>query len=106
VHIFIISRRRPGRFGWLQSQGLLALTVALLALLQDDDVKAFPHMRFNPKTLVAEDSSVARLIRFIESLPVSDWSRASKSVAAGAFSSANHGQRGDERSEELGEARP
>jgi phenylpropionate dioxygenase-like ring-hydroxylating dioxygenase large terminal subunit len=104
VHIFIISRRRPGRFGWLQSQGLLALTVALLALLQDDDVKAFPHMRFNPKTLVAEDSSVARLIRFIESLPTSDWSRVSKTVAAGAFSSATNGSHTND--EGPGEVRP
>ncbi len=74
VHIFIVTRKRRGPWGRLHSHGLLALTVALLTLLQDDDVKAFPHMRFNPKALAAEDGSVARLIRFIEGLPLSDWS--------------------------------
>ena len=42
----------------------------------DDDVKAFPHMRFQLGRLVAEDASVAKLARFIDSLPISEWSRA------------------------------
>jgi len=61
---------------------MLAMTALLLTLLQDDDVKAFPHMRFNPRQLVAEDASVARFIRFIESLTISDWSRSEPSATA------------------------
>ena len=75
VHIFLITRKRKGLLGAFADRGVLALTVALLALLQDDDVKAFPHMRFNPQSLTAEDASVARLLRFIDGLPLSEWSR-------------------------------
>ncbi len=82
VQIFLVSRKRKGRLGWLQGQGMLAMTALLLTLLQDDDVKAFPHMRFNPRQLVAEDASVARFIRFIESLTISDWSRSEPNAPA------------------------
>ncbi len=76
VQIFLLSPKRKGKLGALQARALLSLTCALLVLLRDDDVKAFPHMRFNPRSLVAEDSSVARFIRFVEGLPLSEWSRA------------------------------
>jgi nitrite reductase/ring-hydroxylating ferredoxin subunit len=75
VEIFLITKKGQGLAGKLRAQAMLALTASLLVVLQDDDVKAFPHMRFSPKNLVAEDASVARLVRFIEGLPLSEWSR-------------------------------
>ena len=73
VHIFFLQPKRDGVRGWLKSRALLATTGALLTVLRDDDVKAFPYMRFDPKHLVPEDASVARLIQFIERLPISPW---------------------------------
>jgi len=74
VHVWIVSKRRKGPFGWLLSRLLLALSVVLLVALRDADVKAFPNMRFNPKNLVQLDRSVARLIQLIDKLPISSWS--------------------------------
>jgi nitrite reductase/ring-hydroxylating ferredoxin subunit len=76
VHIFLVTKKQPGLLGRLRAQSLLALTAALLVVLQDDDVKAFPHMRFQLGRLVAEDASIARFARFIDSLPLSEWSKA------------------------------
>jgi nitrite reductase/ring-hydroxylating ferredoxin subunit len=75
VHVFLVTKKEKGILGWLRAQALLALTASLLVVLQDDDVKAFPHMRFSLGQLAAEDASVARLARFIDGLPLSDWSR-------------------------------
>jgi phenylpropionate dioxygenase-like ring-hydroxylating dioxygenase large terminal subunit len=75
VHVFLITRRRRGLLGKLSSLLLLLLTSTLLVVLKDDDVKAFPHMRFNPRNLVERDRSVARLIQLTEKLAVSRWSR-------------------------------
>ena len=74
VHIFITTKKRKGPFGWLASRLLVLLTIVLLIVLRDDDVKAFPNMRFNPRNLVDADRSVARLVQLTDTLEVSDWS--------------------------------
>jgi nitrite reductase/ring-hydroxylating ferredoxin subunit len=74
VEIFLLAPRTPGVWGGAVARARLALTAALLAVLRDDDVKAFPYMRFQPGRLVAEDGAVTRLIRFFDRLPVSPWS--------------------------------
>ena len=76
VDIFVLARKRPGLRGRLATGALLAATVGLLAFLKDDDVKAFPNMRFNPRNLIAADKSVARFIQYADRLPLSRWSRA------------------------------
>jgi hypothetical protein len=75
VDVFVLAQKRPGVRGRLATGALLAATVGLLAFLQDDDVKAFPNMRFNPRNLIAADKSVARFIQYADRLPVSRWSR-------------------------------
>ncbi|MDB4968625.1 MAG: hypothetical protein JWN44_4314 [Myxococcales bacterium] len=82
VDIFILARRRPGLGGALATRALMGLTMALLALLQDDDVKAFPNMRFNPRNLLPVDRSVARFIQYANQLPLSRWSKAPPELAA------------------------
>jgi nitrite reductase/ring-hydroxylating ferredoxin subunit len=77
VDIFVLARRRNGWRGRATTGALMALTMALLALLKDDDVKAFPHMRFNPRNLVPADRSVARFIQYANQLPISPWSKVS-----------------------------
>jgi hypothetical protein len=75
VDIFILARKRPGLGGRIATSALMGLTMALLGLLKDDDVKAFPNMRFNPRNLLPVDRSVARFIHYANQLPVSRWSK-------------------------------
>ena len=51
------------------------LTIVMLGILRDDDVKAFPHMRFNIGRVMKEDASVTRMVKFLNGLPISSWSR-------------------------------
>lgn len=76
VDVFLLARRRPGLAGRLATPAFLGLTAALLASLRDDDVRAFPHMRFNPRNLIDADRSVARFIQYVNALPISPWSQA------------------------------
>ncbi len=75
VTIFILTRKRKGFFGRLKSAALIASTAVLLRILKDDDVKAFPHMRFNTGRLIVEDKSLGRFVQFINRLPISIWSK-------------------------------
>jgi hypothetical protein len=74
--VFVLAKKRDGLGGRLGATALIGLTMALLALLKDDDVKAFPNMRFNPRNLIAADRSVARFIQYANQLPLSRWSKA------------------------------
>jgi nitrite reductase/ring-hydroxylating ferredoxin subunit len=76
VDVFVLAKKRSGLGGRLQSRALVGVTMALLALLKDDDVKAFPHMRFNPRNLIGADRSVARFIQYANQLALSRWSKA------------------------------
>jgi nitrite reductase/ring-hydroxylating ferredoxin subunit len=75
VDIFILAKRRDGVAGKLATGALIALTAGLLAVLKDDDIKAFPNMRFNPRNLVGADRSVARFIQYANQLALSRWSK-------------------------------
>jgi phenylpropionate dioxygenase-like ring-hydroxylating dioxygenase large terminal subunit len=75
VEVFAVSEKRKGVTGWIKNRLLLLTTLALLIILRDDDVKAFPGMRFNTGHLLPIDSSVAKLIQKINGLPVSLWSK-------------------------------
>ncbi len=77
VDIFVLVEDRKGVAGKLASRALMGLTIALLTLLKDDDVKAFPNMRFNPKNLIGADRSVARFIQYANGLGISQWSKPS-----------------------------
>lgn len=45
----------------------------VLALLKDDDIKAFPHMRFQLDNPSAKDKSILDLVERLNKLPVSSW---------------------------------
>ena len=79
VDVFVLARRRAG-LGRAATWALMGATAALLRVLKDDDIKAFPNMRFNPKNLVPADRSVARFIQYANRLAISDWSRAGADV--------------------------
>lgn len=76
VRVILVARKRPGLMGAVVTRLLLLGTAALLVVLRDDDVKAFPNMRFQAGRLVAADGSVARFIQWVNRLPVSRWSTA------------------------------
>jgi len=75
VDIFLLAPRTPGVGGGILGWLKIWLTIALLTVLRDDDVKAFPYMRFSVGKWIKEDESAARFVRFIEDLPISRWSR-------------------------------
>lgn len=72
ARIFLVAPRRKG-LARLQNAGLYLLTAALITLLRDEDIQAFPHMRFNTGRLLREDQSLAKLISLFNQLPLSDW---------------------------------
>ena len=74
VTIFLVAPRGRGVWGWIKGQTRLLLTMVMLGVLKDDDVKAFPHMRFNLGRLIEADESVAKLVRFINRQKQSSWS--------------------------------
>ena len=69
VHIFVVMKKH----GWFKRAGLFLFTLVLLTILTDDDIQAFPNMRFQTGHLIPADGSVARLIQMINRLPISMW---------------------------------
>lgn len=90
VSIFLLTKKRKGIRGRITNHAALAATAGLLGVLRDDDVLAFPHMRFQIGRLMELDHSVARLVRFIERLPISEWSGIS-GTSPGPQSTGNRG---------------
>lgn len=72
--VFVLQKKRRGPFSRVTSKFFFWMTLGLLAWLKDDDVQAFPRMRFQAKNLIDQDASVAQLIRWTETLPRSAWS--------------------------------
>ena len=70
VKIFVLTKKRKGIIGAIKNMFLYALTLLLLKTLTDDDVKAFPNMRFNNNYLLKSDESVARFIQVTNSLEI------------------------------------
>ena len=71
--IHIVMEKRAGIWGRIVNAALFAFTIALLFLLRDDDIKAFPYMRFDPKTIIPADQSAFRLISLLDKLKLSPW---------------------------------
>lgn len=82
VKIFLVTKKRKGLIGWMQSKLCYLLTMILLIVLRDEDIKAFPNMRFQTGQLIKSDESVSRLIQLTNKLPVSDWSLSSSNGEA------------------------
>ncbi len=73
VEIFLLAPRGEGALGWVRAWLRLGATAALLTVLRDDDIRAFPNMRFQLGRLLPADAAVARLVRFLDSQPLSPW---------------------------------
>jgi nitrite reductase/ring-hydroxylating ferredoxin subunit len=73
VDIFFVNEKSGGVLGPIKNLFLNILTFILLMVLKDEDIKAFPNMRFNPSNFIGADESVARLIQLLNKIPVSTW---------------------------------
>lgn len=73
ARVFFVQPRRSGLLGWLKTRLVFGLTLLLILLLRDEDIDAFPHMRFNTHRLIKEDASLARFIQLTNKLALSDW---------------------------------
>lgn len=71
--VFLVAPRGQGVGGWARARLRQLATLGLLAVLKDEDVRAFPRMRFDPAGLAPGDESVARLVKLFNQLPRSPW---------------------------------
>ena len=74
VEIFFIFKKREGPIGKLKNFLLFFLTLGVLTILKDEDIEAFPNMRFHPNVLIPKDDCVAKLIQKLNGQKVSPWS--------------------------------
>lgn len=74
VEVFVVAPLAKGVMARLKFAARIAATLGLLAVLDDDDKRAFPHMRFDPGALVEEDHAVIELMRHLDALPIAVWS--------------------------------
>lgn len=75
VRIFLVMKKQRGLFGWIRKWSQAIVTLGLLTILKDDDVKAFPNMRFNTGALIPADASVAKLVQMLNRMPISPWTQ-------------------------------
>lgn len=75
VRIFFLSPAYQGLLGPLKVWGTYLLTLLMLLMLRDEDIYAFPNMRFNAQQLIKEDRSLGRFIQLTNQLPLSDWGK-------------------------------
>lgn len=75
ARVFFLSPVYGGVLGSLKVWLTYFLTFVLVSMLRDEDVYAFPNMRFNAHQLIKEDRSLGRLIQLTNQLPLSDWGK-------------------------------
>lgn len=75
VDIFLVQPKYNGLFAPVKKLAMTVFSMILLWSLKDDDIKAFPHMRFNLGLLNESDRSVKELVDRINQLKVSEWSK-------------------------------
>jgi phenylpropionate dioxygenase-like ring-hydroxylating dioxygenase large terminal subunit len=75
VQVISLAGNENGLFGRLKMWSRHLLTAALLALLEDDDAKAFPNMRFEVANPMPEDRTILELMRAINQMPESTWTK-------------------------------
>ncbi|MEA9356984.1 Rieske 2Fe-2S domain-containing protein [Bacteriovorax sp. PP10] len=73
VDIFLVLKKEKGLIGFVKKQLKILFALILQIALKDDDVKAFPHMRYNVTNPSEGDRSVLDLINRINSVHLSPW---------------------------------
>ena len=75
VRIFFISEKYSGIFGKFKTWTSYFFTFFLLMMLRDEDIEAFPNMRFNAHRLISADKSLGRFIQLINKCELSKWGK-------------------------------
>jgi len=73
VDIFFIVPKYKGLWAPIKRVFMYLFTFLLLVVLRDDDLKAFPNMRFQLGSLNKEDQSVIELAQRLDQLQISSW---------------------------------
>jgi len=73
VDIFLILKKEKGVTGFIKKHLKIVFSLILQLALKDDDVKAFPHMRYNLTNPSEGDRSVLDLINRINAVELSPW---------------------------------
>lgn len=68
------TKRRSGPVGWMINSVLMAATALAYRALQDEDLKIYDNIRFSPQNLLPIDQPIATIVKFINRLPISQWS--------------------------------
>lgn len=74
VDVICVVPRYTGFLAPLKRGLTYIFSFVVLALLKDDDIKAFPHMRFELKNPSTKDKSILDLVERVNRLPLSKWS--------------------------------
>jgi nitrite reductase/ring-hydroxylating ferredoxin subunit len=74
VHIFLVAPRGPGVAGLVRTRLRQLVSATWLGIFRDEDIHAFPRMRFDPTNPTRIDAEVMRLVGFIERQSISPWS--------------------------------
>ncbi|NQY99308.1 MAG: Rieske 2Fe-2S domain-containing protein [Bdellovibrionales bacterium] len=70
---FVLYPNLRGFFAPLKRLLYKVFSYAVLLALKDDDVKAYPHMKFNPQVFVDKDRASVEFIKQIEGLEEGTW---------------------------------
>lgn len=73
VDIFLIMKKEKGILGIIKRPLKIISALILQLALKDDDVKAFPHMRFDLTNPTEQDKSVLDLASRLEGINLSPW---------------------------------
>ncbi len=74
VDIICVVPKYTGPLAPLKRLFTYLFSFLVLAILKDDDIKAFPHMRFQLANPSPKDKSILDLVDRINKLPISEWS--------------------------------
>jgi len=77
VPIFI-AEKKPGLWNTLKAKLLLFSMKVGLFILRDEDGVVYDNIRFQPNALLKMDRAVAQYIKWVNKLPLSDWSTTGK----------------------------
>ena len=70
-----VTKKRKGLHGWLISQFCLIITLIAFKALQGEDGEVYENIKFHAGNLLPIDQPIAKYIRYVNGLSVSDWSR-------------------------------
>jgi phenylpropionate dioxygenase-like ring-hydroxylating dioxygenase large terminal subunit len=69
----LVTRARPGWWGWLKNRVLLALTWFVGTYFAQGDTRVFQTIRFNFKTPIKADKAIVGFVKHYDAQPSAQW---------------------------------